>query len=94
MFDQLADQASNAADRAHIVAIRKAAYEKVALPEPIAVRPCAVPAQDSLSEWLAGVTAAYAAGQLRDEDLLLEPAYAPLRDKADLGSVLRTARSF
>ncbi|MDQ3035243.1 MAG: hypothetical protein M3Y87_22745, partial [Myxococcota bacterium] len=54
----------------------------------------AVPPRGSLDEWWAAMNDAYRAGQLRDDDLVLDPTYAPLRERFDLGDLLRIRREF
>lgn len=54
----------------------------------------AVPPRSSLDEWWAAMNEAYRAGTLRDDDLVLDPTYAPLRERFDLADLLRIRREF
>lgn len=94
LFDQLSEQVSGDSERAHIAALRKACFDGSAPPPPVAVRPCAVAPDPDLARFKQAIMSAYEAGQVRDDDLLLEPAYAPLRERGELGTVLRVARDF
>ena len=94
LFDQLAAQAQDSTAREHITAMRRALFDKQPLPPPRAIRPCAVPPSADTDAWWSGLRAAYESGAVRDDDLLLEPAYAPLRARKDYGDILRIARLF
>jgi hypothetical protein len=94
ILDQLAEQVQGDAARAHIVDIRRALHSRVAPPPPQPVRPTAVPQNPDADAHWAAVKTGYEQGKVRDEDLLLDPAYAGLRDKFDLSSLLRVARDF
>jgi hypothetical protein len=94
LLDQLGAQAQSSAHRAAIMAIRGAVFSGDAMPATHAVRPTAVPAQAQPALWFAALEAAYRQGQVRDEDLVLDPAYRPLRQHRALSDVLCIAREF
>lgn len=64
------------------------------LPASVTARPSLVPAHPDLDAWYAAVRASYAAGQLRDEDLLLDPGLAPLRAARPFADVIAIRREF
>jgi hypothetical protein len=63
-------------------------------PMPLLPRVSDVPASTDIPAWLAALKEAYRKGRVRDEDLLLDPSYAPLRQQFALIDVLRTPRAF
>lgn len=66
------------------------------IPAPFPPLPTAVPQLDAedLDAWWARMNDAYREGALRDEDLVLDPAYEPLRVRFELVDLLRTRREF
>lgn len=94
LLDQLATQALDSDGKEHVTTIRRALFEMQPLPPPRPIRPCAVPLQSDAEAWWDALRAAYEAGSVRDDDLLLEPAYAPLRARPDYADVLRIPRLF
>jgi hypothetical protein len=53
-----------------------------------------VPPSENPEQWMTALREAYRQGAVRDEDLLLDPAYADERRKFVLGEVLRVRRGF
>ena len=49
---------------------------------------------DDLDDMWVHCVAAYSAGALREDDLLLDPRFSALRDKYDLVDLLRIRRGF
>lgn len=94
LLDQLAAQAFDKAACDHIVALRRAVFAGQPLPPPMPIRPCAVPPRSDPSDWMLRLRGAYEVGAVRDDDLLLEPAYAPLRKRPDFADILRIPRHF
>jgi hypothetical protein len=92
--DQLAAQADSDRERQHIAAVRHALHTGIAAPTPLLARISAVPVATDLAAWVLAVKEAYRKGKVRDEDLLLDPSYAPLRAQFALTDVLRTPRAF
>lgn len=93
LTDQLVAQALDDDDRAAAVGIRAALANGTALPAPSPLQAAPVAPSADQATWLAAIRAAYAAGELRDEDLLLDPALSVLGPKA-LADVLRIRRDF
>ena len=92
--DQLAAQAESDREKHHIAAVRRALHAGTPLPTPLLARVSAVPAAADVAAWVSAVKEAYRKGKVRDEDLLLDPSYAPLRTQFALTDVLRTPRAF
>jgi hypothetical protein len=65
-----------------------------ALPAPQPVRPTAVQPQPELGAFWQATEQAYLHGAVRDEDLLLDPAYRPLARHRPLVDLLRVRRDF
>lgn len=93
-FDQLAEQCDQDADRAHVAQVRKAALSGSGAPPTHAVRETAVPVTSDHAAWWQAMRDAYNEGRLRDDDLVLDPVYAPLRTTHDFGELLRIRREF
>jgi hypothetical protein len=93
-IDHLAKQAVDDDDRAAIKAIAEAMENDGPLPLPSPPKGNVVPAQPDLDAWWQTLRASYAAGQLRDDDLALDPTYAPLEGRYLLGDLLRIRREF
>ena len=86
-----ADQLSEAA----AVGIRKAMVSGEGHPPmPDPPQEAEIDFVDDLDELWAGCAAAYAAGSLREDDLLLDPRFSALADKYDLADLLRIRRGF
>jgi hypothetical protein len=77
-----------------IAALRDAVAEGRPLPPATTSRPSLVPANPDLDAWELSLRAAYMSGHLRDEDLLLDPGLAPLRESRSLGELLSIRREF
>lgn len=93
-FDQLTEQCSNDADKAHVSAVRRAVLAGKAPPPTRPIRATAVAPQADQAAWWNEMRVAYNEGRLRDDDLLLDPAYLPLRDKQSFAELLRIRREF
>jgi hypothetical protein len=94
LLDQLAAQSTDAEDKEQVAAVRHALVNRLGLPETRASRGSMVPAVASLSQWWDATRQAYFQGQVRDEDLLLDPSFAPLRASYDFAELLRIRRDF
>ena len=95
LLDQLVGQCWDDAQRKHVKEVRKAVVAGSALPP--AQRPrdgSVVPAAADLDIWWSAAKDAYAAGVLREDDMLLDPNLDPLRAKRDLSELLRIRRDF
>lgn len=68
---------------------------EASVPAPWPPLPTAVPPLgEDLDTWWTRMNDAYRDGTLRDEDLVLDPAYEPLRARFELVDLLRTRREF
>jgi hypothetical protein len=94
LLDQLAEQAPDDDERGHVTAVRRAIHDRKPLPPTRAPRPTAVPPQPDLAAFRAAIEQAYREGRVRDDELLLDPAYRVLGDPSALAPVLSIARSF
>ena len=94
LLDLLEEQAQEAADKTRINSLRRGVVAGNGLPPPELGRPSVVPEQVDSGAWFEAVRAAYVAGELRDEDLLLDPALEPLRKKKPFAEILRIRREF
>lgn len=94
LCDQLLQQADTEREQNHIAAVRDALDAAVPVPPPLLSRVACVPASEDVAAWLTALREAYRKGKVRDEDLLLDPSYAPLRAEFALAGVLREARAF
>ena len=94
LFDQLSEQTQEAEEKQHIAQIRRAVHSDGELPSTVPLRPLAVQGGAGLDGLWREVCAGYEGGTVRDDDLLLEPAYRPLKSEHDLGDVLRIVRRF
>ncbi len=93
-FDQLAEQCDSDADRGHVAAVRRAALSGATPPPTHPVRATAVAPQADHGAWWNDMRSAYNEGRLRDDDLLLDPAYQALRKDHDFAELLRIRREF
>lgn len=94
LLDQLVEQASDEGERTHVSAVRRAIHEGKALPPTCAPRPTAVPMQGDAANQRAAIEQAYREGRVRDDELLLDPAYRVLGEPSALADVLKIARGF
>jgi hypothetical protein len=94
IYDQLAEQVDSERDKQHIVSVRKALFADEVPPAPKAMRTSSIPPSGDEKEWMTALGNAYKQGAVRDEDLLLDPAYADERRKFVLGEILRVRRGF
>jgi hypothetical protein len=93
LLDQLAAQADGD-DLAAIQAVRKAMFTESPMPETRATRATAVPAEaNPLKRWNV-LEQAYIEGRVRDEDLLLDPAYGGRHADPPLYRLLTIRRDF
>jgi len=93
LLDQLTVQAKPEDARA-ITALRRAVYCGEALPAATPVRPTAVQPDPDASAFWAHTEAAYREGRVRDEDLLLDPAYRTLDRHRPMSDLLHIRRDF
>ena len=93
-MDHLATQAQGDEDRAAIVGIIEAIASDGPMPPPAPPKDNVVPPQPDLGVWWEAMRAAYNAGQLRDDDLALDPTYDALGASYVLGDILRIRRDF
>ena len=93
LLDQLAAQAQGD-EAAAIFALRKAAYCGEALPAAKPLRATAVSPSTDLPAFWRATEQAYLEGKVRDDDLLLDPAYRPLAREKPLAALLELRRDF
>ena len=95
LLDQLVRECWDDDEKAHVHAVRKAVVSKMALPPTRAPRdePVIV-AQSDVEAWWSAAKDAYHQGMLRDDDMLLDPTLAPLRQQRDFRELLRIRREF
>ncbi len=93
LLDQLAEQA-DPSDVPAIQAVRRALFTEEPMPETRATRPTAVPALPNDPKRWASLQQGYSEGRVRDEDLLLDPAYGGPHANPPLGGLLRIRREF
>lgn len=93
-MDHLATQAQGEEDTAAIRGIILAIENDTEIPPPSPPKTNLVPAQADHAAWWEAMRASYAAGQLRDDDLALDPTYDPLTSEHVLGDLLRIRREF
>jgi len=94
LFDQLIQQEDGEREQRHIAAVRQSVLDQRPAPLPFTPRNHGIAAQADHALWIKAISAAYAKGKVRDEDLLLDPSYAPLRAGFVLADVLRVPRAF
>lgn len=93
--DHLVSQPQDDDDAAAVKAIRAALDEaRTPIPAPSPAQSNVVPVGEDLDATFDAMKAAYAAGQLRDDDLALDPSYDPIAARHDLADVLRIRREF
>jgi tetratricopeptide (TPR) repeat protein len=94
LLDQLDEQAEDEDARSHIQAVRRAVFAGRQLPPPRSWQAGRAWDQaDASAAWRA-LCQAYAQGELRDEDLLLDPSLAEIRAQRRAAAVLRIRRDF
>lgn len=93
LLDQLAAQAQGP-DASAVTALRRAAYCGEALPPSQPMRPTAVAPSADLAAFWEATERAYLEGRVRDDDLLLDPAYRPLSRHRPLAKLLELRRDF
>lgn len=94
-LDHLRAQSNGAEDaeaRDRILAAVDAGTREI--PRPWPEQASAIPDPGDPASWWASLLEAYRAGQLRDDDLVLDPAYAPLLRSNDVGEIIRMRREF
>ena len=94
LFDHLHDQAEDDDSRAHIAAIRRAVFEGATPPPTRPLRSLQIALSQDPDKALASVKQAYLEGSVRDDDLLLEPAFLPLLARHQGGEIIRQPRPF
>lgn len=95
LMDLLEEQSREPADKQKIAALRRALVSGEALPPPDLGRASVVPAQSDLGAWFEALRTSYVAGEVRDEDLLLDPQIEPLRKaQKPFAEILRIRREF
>ncbi|MFO0680875.1 MAG: SMI1/KNR4 family protein [Sandaracinus sp.] len=93
-MDHLATQAQGEEDATAIRGIVSAIENDTEIPPPSPPKGNVVPPQADHAAWWEAMRASYAAGQLRDDDLALDPTYDPLTSEHVLGDLLRIRREF
>jgi hypothetical protein len=94
LLDPLSAQAYDEEQTRAVSAVRHAVFAGDSLPPPRPLRATLVPAQPDAASWWNAVERAYLEGSVRDEDLLLDPAYRPLAKHRPLSDLLRIRRDF
>jgi hypothetical protein len=94
IIDQLVAQALNDEDLAATKAIRRALVNGEPRPQPSPPQRAQIDDIDDPDALFAAACAAYRAGTLRDEDLVLDPRLEALRPRFDPADVLRIRRDF
>ncbi len=93
LLDQLAEQA-DPADVPTVHAVRRALFTDAPMPQTRATRATAVPALPDQEKRWAALKQAYLEGRVRDEDLLLDPAYGGKDADPPLSELLYIRREF
>jgi len=95
LLDQMAPQAGEAADRAQVLAVRKAVCMEEMLPQKRPSRQISVaPDPEDLERWWNTLREGYKNGTIRDEDLLLDSNLEVLRHHRAFADLLRIRRDF
>lgn len=94
IFDQLVAQAQDDDDRAAASAIRAAVVAGRPVPEPDPLQEAPVEVTDDVEATWATMLESYRVGELREDDLLLDPRFAPISATHELADVLRVRRGF
>ena len=94
LCDQLMEQSDVEREKQHIAGVRTSILTDAPAPLPFSPRNHGIPPQPDHTLWLKSISDAYGKGKVRDEDLLLDPSYAPLRSGFALADVLRVPRAF
>ena len=77
-----------------IQAVRRAMFTESPMPETRATRATAVPVDPNAAKHWAALEQAYREGRVRDEDLLLDPAYGGREADPPLHKILTIRREF
>ncbi|MBN1652212.1 MAG: SMI1/KNR4 family protein [Deltaproteobacteria bacterium] len=93
-FDQLSEQCGTQGERARVNSIRKAVFSGEPLPATLPINPTAVPKVQNKEQWWEALKQAYRSGEVRDDDLLLDPVYRELGSEHDFAEILSIYRSF
>lgn len=94
LCDQLIEQTENEREQSHITAVRHAILTQAEAPQPLDPRNHGIAQSGDRARWIKDIGHAYGLGRVRDEDLLLDPGYASLREGFALADVLRVPRAF
>jgi hypothetical protein len=94
LLDLLAAQATDEEQRVRIGAVRHAVLTGESLPPTHPLRVTAVPPPPDLGNAWTALESGYRLGRVRDEDLLLDPAYRPLRRHRPFADLLHIRREF
>lgn len=94
VLDMLVAQALDDDDREAATAIRQAVIQDIEVPQPDPPQEVEMELADDLEKQWQDVAAAYRAGEIREDDLLLDPRFEPLGEQHDLADVLRIRRDF
>jgi hypothetical protein len=94
LLDLLAEQVHDADDREQVTGVRRALATGQPLPPSRPSRASVARVFADPERWWADVQQGYAEGRIRDEDVLLDPTFAPIRATRDLGALLRIRREF
>ncbi len=94
LLDQLAAQSVETEDKEQVASVRHSLVNHTGLPETRPSRVSVMPAVPNVAQWWAATRQAYANGQVRDEDLLLDPSFEQLRAAHDFRELLRIRRDF
>ncbi|WP_157069113.1 SMI1/KNR4 family protein [Sandaracinus amylolyticus] len=94
-LDNLEPQSRDPEDRSARDAILAAARSgEILIPQPWPAQETAIPTQADVDAWWAAMVAGYQSGQLRDDDLVLDPTYDALRATHSIADLLRIRRDF
>jgi hypothetical protein len=93
-LDQLAAQAPDEGQARAVSAVRRALFASEPPPPTQPVRPTVVAPQADRNAWWRALEAAVQNGSVRDDDLLLDPIYQPLRAHRSFADLLRLRREF
>lgn len=94
LFDQLSTQSNGQSDKNSVNEIRKAVFGDNSRPQTHRIRSIAVPPKSNKGEWWEALKQAYQAGEVRDDDLLLDPTYRAFGSEYNFVEILRIYREF